>query len=211
MRWIAGTPPAGRLGGSGGRRRYHVKDSRRDDPPAPTERRTPDDGTRPPKAPLDPIAGTHGVPPHAPRRVEEDPAAEEARKETTVDRLDPSLEAPALRPAVLGRLEGLGLITMVRDAAGALLHTEGTWRPADETATLDELRETFPEGSVTTFAGAMVEPRHDAPPEDVSMQVVIKRHGEYEDEDGRMLRVVNFVTREEAEPATHRDVTPPRI
>lgn len=211
MRWTAGTPTAAASGGSGGRRRYHVKDSRRDDPTAPSERKTPADGTRPPEAPLDPIAGTHGVPPHAPRRVEEDPTTEEAHQEAVVDRLDPSLETPSLRPAVLGRLEGLGLITMVRDASGALLHTEGTWRPADETATLDELRETFPEGSVTTFAGTLVESRHDTPAEDVSMQVVIRRHGEYEDEDGRVLRVVNFVTREEGEPASHRDVTKPRI
>jgi hypothetical protein len=172
-----------------------VKNSRRDD------RFIPDEGVRQtddPREPAvrDPVAGVHGEPPRVPRRTVADDARSGDSGEGSTDRLDPDLDTPALRPAVLGRLEGLGLITVVHDAAGDVVDVEGSWRPADETATLDELRETFPVGSVTTFAGVLVEGRHDTPAEDVSMQVVIKRHGEYEDDEGRPLRVVNFLPRD---------------
>jgi hypothetical protein len=157
----------------------------------------------------DPLVGVHGRP-LGPRRTERDRAEEDAEP-ALAPRLDPSLDTPTLRPAVLGRLEGLGLMTLLHDAAGAELHAEGTWRPADETATLQELRETFPEGSVTTFAGTIVESRHVGAGEDVSMQVVIKRHGEYDDVDGRTLRVVNFVRRDTRESGGTQPPTPGRL
>jgi hypothetical protein len=185
-------------------RRYHVSDSRRDD------ESTPHDGVNQPDTTVrDPLVGVHGRP-LGPRRMERDPEEEDAEPALS-PRLDPSLDTPTLRPAVLGRLEGLGLMTLLHDASGAEVQAEGTWRPADETATLQELRETFPEGSVTTFAGTLVESRHVGAGEDVSMQVVITRHGEYDDVEGGTLRVVNFVRRDDRESSGTQPPTPGRL
>lgn len=109
--------------------------------------------------------------------------------------IDPGLETPELRPAVLGRLEGSGLIVVVRDVDGGLVRADGTWRPADETANLEELRATFPEGSSTMFAGTLVEERDARAAHEVNLEVVIKRHGAYEYEGGGELHVVNFSPR----------------
>ncbi|CAN5670809.1 hypothetical protein BH23DEI1_BH23DEI1_17390 [soil metagenome] len=152
-----------------------------------------------PDTPVDPHAGAPGQVPHEPPVADDDDVRRAAPEKATKRRSGDDPEPPELRPAVLGRLEGLGIITRVRDASGALADADGSWRPADETATLDELRETFPEGSVTTFAGSMVEANQNEVVEDVSMQVVIKRHGEYEDNDGRAVRLVNFAPRDVAE------------
>jgi hypothetical protein len=179
-----------------------VNDERRDDRPPPNDVITPE-------APLDhPRPGVQGEVPLGPGGARPATSTEAGGAHVREDEgarvgeVDEEPDVPVLRPAVLGRLEGLGLITVVHDASGALVDADGSWRPADETATLDELRETFPEGSVTTFAGtavagrAAVASRRHSGAGDVSMQVVIKRHGEYEDHDGRVLRVVNFVPRE---------------
>jgi len=105
-------------------------------------------------------------------------------------------EAPRLQPAVLGRLEGVGIVTVVRGNDGALVDAPGSWRPADDTASLEDLRTTFPAGSVTTYTGPLVEHRGDGGQQDVRVQVEITRHGEYDDTDGHVVRLVNFVARD---------------
>jgi len=136
----------------------------------------------PPRRPLDPLA------------LEGDVAPANAAGDDPVDRIEDD-EPPALRPAVLGRLEGSGLVVVVRDAQGAIVAADGTWQPADASASLDELRRTFPAGSATRFAGSLVDGRAIR---EVALDVVIERHGDYAYEDGSPFRVVNFAPRSAA-------------
>jgi hypothetical protein len=141
---------------------------------------------------LDPRPGAYGDVLRPTGRIDAATADDPPRQRVTGERE----EAPSLRAAVLGRLEGLGLITVVRAHDGAVVDALGTWRPADDTASIDDLRTTFPAGSVTTYTGSLVESRGDSPLHDVNLQVEITRHGEYEDHDGRAVRLVNFVARD---------------
>jgi hypothetical protein len=171
-----------------------MNDPRRDGRTRPTDR-MPD-----PDAVIDVVPGAHGAVPLAPRSVTA-PAETEAEVEANlegepmVDRVDPG-EPPALRTAVLGRLEGVGLIVVVRDSDGNLVAADGTWRAADDSLPLVELRRSFPEGMVTTFAGGLVESPGDRPAADASLEVVITGHGDYEQSDGRPLRLVRFSPRQ---------------
>jgi hypothetical protein len=145
--------------------------------------------------PVDPHAVQGGLP-LPPRREQERPETVMRGEDPLRNRIDPSLETPELRPAVLGRLEGRGLIVVVRAADGALVSADGTWRPADESANLEELRATFPEGSTTMFAGTLIEERDAGTAHEVNLEVVIRRHGAYEYEGGGELHVVNFSPRD---------------
>jgi hypothetical protein len=172
-----------------------VNDKRRDDRPVPDEPATD------PVVPRDTFTYVPGGPvarPFPNERGPEDPRPEDDADAALVDRMDARLETPRLRPAVLGRLEGLGLIITVRDAEGTVVRRDGTWRPGDETVTLEELQRTFPAGSTVTFTGTRVDARDAATAEDVSMEVVIERHAEYEQYDGQLLRIVNFSPRQQA-------------
>lgn len=51
-------------------------------------------------------------------------------KQQRVDLPDP----PAMETAVPGRLEGHGMLVVVRDADGTVAAADGTWRPADAAA-----------------------------------------------------------------------------
>jgi hypothetical protein len=170
-----------------------MNDTRRDGSTPPTDRRTDPDTA------IDVVPGAHGAVPLAPRHAvphgeAEAEAATNLEGEPKVDRVD-SGEPPAMRTAVLGRLEGLGLIIVVRDADGNLVAADGTWRPADDSLPLDELRRSFPEGSTTTFAGGLVESPGDRPAHDVNLEIVVTGHGEYEQNDGQTLRLVRFSPR----------------
>lgn len=112
-------------------------------------------------------------------------------KQQRVDLPDP----PAMEPAVLGRLEGHGILVVVRDADGNVVTADGTWRPADASAQMDELRQTFPEGSTTTYTGRSVESPGDEPARSVDLEVVVTGHGHY-DADGQTLRLVRFEPRQ---------------
>jgi hypothetical protein len=165
-------------------------DRRRRDGTAPTD--------VPPRSdtPTTPAPGTHGDVLRVPAQGT---TSADQRSDTLTARVRGDRdEAPSLGPAVLGRLEGRGLITVVHDADGNLVDADGSWRPGDETATMAELEATFPAGSITTYAGTMIESRGDGPSRDVSMQVVITRLGEYEDDAGRPVRIVNFIARDVA-------------
>jgi hypothetical protein len=178
-----------------------MKDPRRTSPPRiddPADRGATPDPLTVRDAAVDPHLG--GGLPLAPRRPF-DPSAVEGEFPPVgldggdpVDRIEDD-EPPALRPAVLGRLEGSGLVVVVRDAQGTVVAADGTWQPADTSASLDELRRTFPEGSATRFAGSLVDGRAIR---EVALDVVIERHGDYTYEDGTPFRVVNFAPRSAA-------------
>ncbi len=175
------------------------KDPRRDRRPSTDEPATGDD------VPLDPVAGTYGGlyggSPLGPRpvdHVDNAPGTDDDVVDPSQERMNPDLDTPELRPAVLGRLEGIGLIMVVRNADGTVAHADGTWRPGDETASRQELRSTFPEDSITRFAGTLVEARDEDAAKEVSLEVVIRRHGEYDSDDGRTLHIVNFEPRDYA-------------
>ncbi len=156
----------------------------------------PDAPTSEPTVPRDHYPYVRGGAPPEPTTPEaDDPTPEDDAQSALVDRLDPGLETPRLRPAVLGRLEGLGLLIVVRDAEGEPVSRDGIWQPADETVSLEELQRTFPVGSGATFTGTSVEARDASSAEEVSLEVVIMRHDEYEQMDGRPLRIVKFAPR----------------
>jgi hypothetical protein len=163
--------------------------------------RSPSDTTdRVPDLELDPMLGAQaGFPehPHPQKHVDAEPGAHDDVADPYQLPADPGLPTPKLRPAVLGRLEGTGLIVVVRNEAGEVIDVDGTWRPGDESASREELRATFPEGSTTRFVGTRVEARAEVG-EEVSVAVVIDRHGSYETEDGATLHVVTFTPREPA-------------
>ncbi|MDF1522417.1 MAG: hypothetical protein P1P87_06295 [Trueperaceae bacterium] len=169
-----------------------MKEPRRDGrPPTDTDRHVPD-------VQLDPMLGAQaGFPehPHPRKHVDAEPGARDDAVDPYQEPADPALATPALRPAVLGRLEGTGLIVVVRDAEGDVVDVDGTWRPGDERASREELRTTFPEGSTARFVGTRVEARGQTG-EEVNVEVVIERHGTYETDDGRTLHIVAFSPRE---------------
>ncbi len=172
-----------------------MKDKRRDDRPGP------DDAAADPVVPRETFTYVHGGPAARPLPTEEgreDPRPEDDADDALLDRTDPQLQTPKLRPAVLGRLEGLGLIITVRDADGNVASVDGTWRPGDETVSLEELQRTYPQASTVTFTGTRVDARDPSTAEEVSVEVVIERHAEYEQHDGRPLRIVNFSPTESA-------------
>jgi hypothetical protein len=176
-----------------------VNETRRDGRTKPTDR--PTDRPPEPDATFDVLPAAHGALPLAPRRAEPEretvlgPESDaNLEGEPRAERVEQP-EPPVMRTAVLGRLEGLGLIVVVRDSDGHVVAADGTWRSADDSLPLDELRRTFPEGSVTTFAGGVVESPGDRPASDVNLEVVVTGHGDYEQVDGQPLRLVRFSPR----------------
>jgi hypothetical protein len=133
--------------------------------------------------------------PHPLTHVAAGPGAHDVEADPAIVPADPSLATPALRPAVLGRLEGTGLIVVVHDDEGDVVDVDGMWRPGDESASHEALRAAFPEGSTTRYAGTRIEGRGEVG-EEVSVDVVIDRHGTYETDDGRTLHLVCFTPRE---------------
>jgi hypothetical protein len=105
-------------------------------------------------------------------------------------------EVPDLGPARLGDLEGVGLLTVVRDAAGGLIDANGSWREHEPTMTLEELKARLPAGSATTYEGPMVQQQFEGASDHVRVTAVVTRHGEYEDYEGTVIRLVNFVAHE---------------
>jgi hypothetical protein len=170
-------------------RRSAMKDPHRDD------RRSIDEPALDHDTTVDPIAGAHGGVQMTPGRVpraDEAPPVDRDGDDPRTARSQPHRDTPQERPAVLGRLEGLGLVIVVRDASGGVASVEGTWKPGDESANREELQRTFPEGSTTRYAGTLVESRDESSARDVSVEVVIRHHGEYVADDGRTLHIVNF-------------------
>ncbi len=108
-------------------------------------------------------------------------------------RVDPNLPTPELRAATLGDIEGQGLLMALRDADGGLVEANGSWRPDDPEMSLDQVRDTFPEGSTTPFGGVRIEGRDEATAEEVELQVVVRSVAEYTYDDGTRHAVVNFV------------------
>lgn len=164
-------------------------------------RTKPTDRPAEPDATIDLLPAAHGNLPLAPRHADPEretllgPESEaNLEGEPRSERVEQP-EPPVMRTAVLGRLEGLGLIVVVRDNDGNVVAADGTWRSADDSLPLDELRRTFPEGSVTTFAGGVVESPGDHPAADVNLEVVVTGHGDYEQTDGQPLRLVRFSPR----------------
>lgn len=144
--------------------------------------------------PNDPMLGAPAGFPERPRptkRVVAEPGAHDDAADPYREPADPELATPDLLPAVLGRLEGAGLIVVVRDDHGEVADANGTWRPSDESASREELRTTFPEGSTVRFVGTRVESR-ERDREEVNVEVVIDRHGTYQTDEGRTLHLVNF-------------------
>jgi hypothetical protein len=180
-------PPAARqVGGT------TVKDPRRDGRPPPTDRPT---DTEPA---VDVIPAHDGNAPLAPTRGAAVPEADTAtnlKGEPTERRADQP-DPPAMETAVLGQLEGLGILVVLRDAEGNVVAMDGTWRPADEVTPIDELRRRFPEGSTTTYAGKAVESHGHRPADSVDLEVVVTGHGHYEHAEGQPLRLVRFQPRE---------------
>jgi len=173
------------------------KDTRRDREPSSDESATAE------HLPIDPIAGAHGTArggstlgPRPVERVDNAPGTEEDVVDPRQERMQPDLDTPELQPAVLGRLEGMGLLMLVRSADGTVANVDGTWRPGDESANSDEIMATYPEGSVTRFAGTLIEARDEDTAKEVELEVVIRRHGTYEDADGRSLHIVSFEPRD---------------
>lgn len=173
-----------------------TKDPRRDRGPSSDEPVTREDLA------IDPMGSAHGkvrdgtpLGPRPVERVEHAPGTGEDVVDPRQERLEPNLDTPDLRPAVLGRLEGMGLLIRVRSADGSVASVDGTWRPSDESASSDELGKAYPEGSVTRFAGTLIETRDEDAAEEVELEVVIRGHGEYEDADGRSLHIVTFEPR----------------
>ena len=151
---------------------------------------------------VDPMGGAHGkvrdgtpLGPRPVERVEHAPGTGVDVVDPRQERLEPNLDTPDLRPAVLGRLEGMGLLIRVRSADGSVASVDGTWRPSDESTSSDELGKAYPEGSVTRFAGTLIETRDEDAAEEAELEVVIRGQGEYEDADGRSLHIVTFEPR----------------
>lgn len=113
-------------------------------------------------------------------------------KQRHVDQPDP----PAMETAVLGRLEGLGILVVLRDADGNVVSADGSWQPGDESSQIDDLRQSFPEGSTTTYAGKAIESPGDRHATNVDLEVVVTGHGHYEAADGRTLLLVRFEPRQ---------------
>jgi len=169
-----------------------VKDPRREGRPPAADRPTDTEAV------VDTIPAHHGNAPLTPSRGVSIPESEATTnlagepKERRVGQGDP----PAMETAVLGRLEGLGILVYVRDANGELVAADGTWRPADDTTSVEELRQRFPEGSTTTYAGVAIESSVDRPDSRVDLEVVVTGHGEYEHAEGPTLRLVRFRPRQ---------------
>ena len=167
------------------------------DPRDQGKRPSTDPSTATESTPIDVVPAQHGGVVLAPT---EGSPAQEAKADTNLagdpkqQRVDPS-DPPSLETAVLGRLEGLGILVVVRDPDGHVVTADGTWRPADESAQMDELRQAFPEGSTTTYAGRSVESPGDGSTRSVDLEVVVTGHGHYEDTEGRTLRLVRFEPR----------------
>ena len=145
-----------------------------------------------PATPAEPFEPTQGPAPFVPKTVtppdEADPDVAPAFKE----RVTPQQGERHLRPGRLGEHEGEGLLIAVRDADGAVVSMNGTWRPSDPSLDLDALREAFPADEVTRFSGTRIDTGDGEVAEEVSLDVVVRRHGEYETDDGGTLRIVNF-------------------
>ena len=106
----------------------------------------------------------------------------------------PKGEAPSLRPASLGGLSGMGLITAMRGAEGSLVEGNGTWRADDAGVDMAELRDTFQEGEETTFEGSIFDERSDgAHVSEIRTKVSVTGVVEYEDKEGQPVRIVNFL------------------
>lgn len=148
------------------------------------------DDAVPEPVPSQPYPGVQGG---VPFHHEQEPDAEEEGA-ARVLRVDPDLPIPELRPGTLGDLAGHGLLMVVRDAKGAFVDADGTWRPDDTEMSLDAALDAFPEGSTTTFVGVRIEGRDEATAEDVQLDVVVRRVAEYAYDDGVRHIVVSFVT-----------------
>lgn len=147
--------------------------------------------------PTDQYAPTQGPAPTTPKTVTPPAEAEPDAAPAVSERVEPQQGERPLRPGRLGDREGEGLLIVVRDADGAVVSINGTWRPSDPSLRLDALRAAFPSDQVTRFSGTRIETGNGDDAEEVSLDVVVTRHGEYERQDGGTLRIVNFTLREE--------------
>ncbi len=144
------------------------------------------------REPTDQYAPTQGPAPFTPKVVTPPPEADPDVAPAVAERVAPKGGERHLRPGRLGEHEGEGLIIVVRDADGAVASVNGTWRPSDPSLRLADLRDAFPAKGVARFSGTRIDTGNGEVAEEVSLDVVVTRHGEYELVDGGTLRVVNF-------------------
>ena len=118
-----------------------------------------------------------------------------------------SQQAPILTDATLDGNEGIGILRLMRDAAGTPFRAHGTWRSYDGALSLSE---SMAIGSSQRFCGVL----HDAASEfGIDVNVTITGHGDYRDAQGRPLRLVRFISPEAVErtdPASWL-ATPPAL
>lgn len=104
-----------------------------------------------------------------------------------------------MKPARLGDTPGLGIITLERDASGAMVEANGSWRLGDE----DETRPIdFRVGDTTTYEGLVADndpERGDAHAQ--ALEVVITSIRDYTYDDGRTRTIINFVGQNMKEPS----------
>ena len=142
--------------------------------------------------PTDQYAPTQGPAPFTPKTVTTPAEAEPDAAPAVSERVEPQQGERHLQPGRLDEHDGEGLIIVVRDAEGAVASVNGSWRPGDASLGLDDLRATFPVDHVARFEGTRIDTGNGETAEDVSIDVVVTSHGEYEFEDGGTLRIVNF-------------------
>lgn len=148
-------------------------------------------------APVDRYAPpTQGPAPFTPKTVTTPPEAEPDAAPAFSERVEPQQGERHLQPGRLDEHDGEGLIIVVRDAEGTVASVNGSWRPGDPALGLDDLRATFPVDHVARFEGTRIDTGNGETAEDVSIDVVVTSHGEYEFEDGGTLRIVNFKLQE---------------
>lgn len=87
-------------------------------------------------------------------------------------------QGASLREAQLGGVPGRGTLQILRDGSGAYVSTEGTWRPRDADAPVDELVRVADQGGTVRFEGVLDDPRRTKA-ETVSVDVAIRSHGRY--------------------------------
>ncbi|MEX2542419.1 MAG: hypothetical protein WD314_11450 [Trueperaceae bacterium] len=74
----------------------------------------------------------------------------------------------------LGLLDGLGGLTLVRDASGAIVRGRGAWRPHTGSLGYDDLRELFRPGAALTYQGPACDETAEARRwDEVSLEVEI--------------------------------------
>jgi len=140
-----------------------------------------------PLAGVEPLPG-HIMDPDGEERFVED-AELKAREEhqATLASGHESSQELVMSNALLGALEGAGLLREVRAADGEIASVPGSWRPRDSAVTtLDGLKS----GDSVSFEGSLH--KADGTVEHVRSDVTVTSVGDYKTEAGERLVLVNF-------------------